>query len=46
MEQRTGFIRVGEHRIAYAAVGTGPPLVLPAQWISDLVGDWSDPGFR
>jgi pimeloyl-ACP methyl ester carboxylesterase/DNA-binding CsgD family transcriptional regulator len=43
--QRTGFFRIGGHRIAYATVGKGPPLVLPAWWVSNLVEDWKDERF-
>ena len=32
--------------IAYAVTGEGPPLVLPAWWVSDLEKDWQDPGWR
>jgi pimeloyl-ACP methyl ester carboxylesterase len=33
-------------RIAYATVGTGPPLVLPALWISHLELEWGFAEFR
>src|SRR4051812_21513067 len=46
VEQRTGFFRVDAHRIAYATVGEGPPLVLPAWWVSNIVEDWKDTRFR
>lgn len=32
--------------IAYAVSGDGPPLVLPAWWVSDLERDWRDPSWR
>ena len=32
--------------IAYAVTGQGPPLVLPAWWVSDLEKDWQDPSWR
>jgi pimeloyl-ACP methyl ester carboxylesterase/DNA-binding CsgD family transcriptional regulator len=44
--QQTGFLRFEGSRIAYATVGTGLPLVLPAWWVSNLVEDWNVPGFR
>lgn len=46
MEQWTGYIRVGEHRIAYATVGHGPPLVMPPWWISHIAADWENAAFR
>jgi pimeloyl-ACP methyl ester carboxylesterase/DNA-binding CsgD family transcriptional regulator len=44
--QRTDFFRLGGHRVAYASVGDGPPLVLPAWWVSNVVEDWNDERFR
>lgn len=32
--------------IAFAVSGEGPPLVLPAWWVSDLEKDWQDPSWR
>lgn len=32
--------------IAYAVTGSGPPLVLPAWWTSDVEADWEDPLWR
>jgi pimeloyl-ACP methyl ester carboxylesterase/DNA-binding CsgD family transcriptional regulator len=46
VQQQTGFLRVDGRRIAYATVGSGPPLVLPAWWVSNLVEDWNQPAFR
>lgn len=46
MVQQTGFLRFEGRRIAYATVGAGPPLVLPAWWVSNLVEDWNLPAFR
>src|SRR5579862_5370810 len=46
MRQQTGFVRFDGRRIAYATVGDGPPLVLPAWWISHLVEDWQGAAFR
>jgi pimeloyl-ACP methyl ester carboxylesterase/DNA-binding CsgD family transcriptional regulator len=46
MEQRTGFLEHDGRRIAYATVGEGPPLVLPAFWISHVGEDWRYPSFR
>jgi pimeloyl-ACP methyl ester carboxylesterase len=33
-------------RLAYATVGTGPPLVKTANWLSHLEYDWSSPIWR
>jgi pimeloyl-ACP methyl ester carboxylesterase/DNA-binding CsgD family transcriptional regulator len=33
-------------RIAYAVAGTGPPLLVPAAWISHLELLWQDPAYR
>jgi hypothetical protein len=30
----------GWGRIAFAVVGSGPPLVLPAWWVSNVAEDW------
>src|SRR5215469_11218856 len=40
MEGRTGFLRYDGHRVAYATVGEGPVLVLPAWWVSHVTEDW------
>ena len=41
MRQTTGFARLPDgQRIAFAVVGSGPPLVLPAWWVSNVVEDW------
>lgn len=44
--QRTGFFHFEGHRIAFASVGEGPPLVLPAWWVSSIVEDWKAERFR
>ncbi len=46
MEQQTGFVEFDGRRIAYATVGEGPLLVMPSWWVSHLVEDWRDAGFR
>jgi pimeloyl-ACP methyl ester carboxylesterase/DNA-binding CsgD family transcriptional regulator len=46
MAQQTGFVELDGRRIAYALVGDGPPLVLPAWWVSNLVEDWGGTAFR
>ena len=46
MSQETGFLRFDGWRIAYATVGAGPELVLPAWWVSNIVEDWNSPAFR
>ncbi len=45
MRQTTGFARLPDGgRVAFAVVGSGPAVVLPAWWVSNLVEDWhSDP---
>ncbi|TQS42553.1 alpha/beta fold hydrolase [Cryptosporangium phraense] len=45
-DQRIGFVAVPGGRIAYAEVGSGPPLVLPTPWISHLELDWESPEYR
>ena len=45
-EQRTGFFRSDGHRIGFATLGEGPPLVLPAWWVSNVVEDWKSERFR
>jgi pimeloyl-ACP methyl ester carboxylesterase/DNA-binding CsgD family transcriptional regulator len=47
MQNETGFLEVGGHRMAYASVGSGPGvLVLPAWWVSHVTEDWQAIGFR
>jgi pimeloyl-ACP methyl ester carboxylesterase/DNA-binding CsgD family transcriptional regulator len=41
MEQEIRFCGVGDARVAFATVGSGPPLLLPAPWISHLELEWS-----
>jgi pimeloyl-ACP methyl ester carboxylesterase/DNA-binding CsgD family transcriptional regulator len=45
MRQTTGFARLPDGgRVAFAVVGSGPAVVLPAWWVSNMVEDWhSDP---
>jgi pimeloyl-ACP methyl ester carboxylesterase len=41
MRQTTGFVRLpGGRRVAFAVAGDGPPVVLPAWWVSHVVEDW------
>ena len=41
MRQTTGFARLPDgRRIAYAVVGSGPAVVLPAWWVSNVAEDW------
>jgi pimeloyl-ACP methyl ester carboxylesterase/DNA-binding CsgD family transcriptional regulator len=44
--QQTGFFRFDGHRIAFATVGSGAPIVLPAWWVSNVVEDWKIPAYR
>ena len=41
VQHTTGFARAPDgSRIAYATVGSGPPIVLPAWWVSHVLEDW------
>jgi len=41
VRQTTGFARLPDgRRIAFAEVGSGPAVVLPAWWVSNVVEDW------
>jgi pimeloyl-ACP methyl ester carboxylesterase/DNA-binding CsgD family transcriptional regulator len=46
LEQEIRFCTVGDARVAYATVGTGPTLMLPALWISHLELEWGFDEFR
>lgn len=46
MEQELRFCPTSVGRIAYATVGAGPPLVLPAWWVSHQELLWEDAAFR
>ena len=46
MRQEVRFCRVPGGRMACAAVGDGPPLVLAPWWISHIELDWERPDFR
>jgi pimeloyl-ACP methyl ester carboxylesterase/DNA-binding CsgD family transcriptional regulator len=46
MDQRTSFLQFESHRIAYASVGDGPVLVMPAWWVSHVVEDWTHAPLR
>jgi pimeloyl-ACP methyl ester carboxylesterase/DNA-binding CsgD family transcriptional regulator len=47
VRQTTGFARMPDGgRIAFAVVGSGPALVLPAWWVSNVVEDWHFDPFR
>lgn len=47
MDQQIRFCRAADDvRIAYATVGTGPPLVKAANWLSNLEFDWHSPVWR
>jgi pimeloyl-ACP methyl ester carboxylesterase/DNA-binding CsgD family transcriptional regulator len=45
VEQEIRFCDVDGCRLAYAAIGEGPLLVLPTWWISHLEADWEDDAF-
>jgi pimeloyl-ACP methyl ester carboxylesterase/DNA-binding CsgD family transcriptional regulator len=40
------FLPLGARRLAYEVRGDGPPLVVPAWWVSHLELDWQNPGVR
>ena len=40
MDGRTDFLRFDGHRVAYATLGDGPALLLPAWWVSHVTQDW------
>src|SRR5262245_59167540 len=44
--QQIRFAAVDGHRFAYATVGSGPPLLLPALWIGHLELEWGFAEFR
>jgi len=46
MDQQIRFCSIATGRIAYAEVGAGPALVLPAWWVSHLELDWEGAPFR
>jgi pimeloyl-ACP methyl ester carboxylesterase len=44
LEQQIGFCtNASGARVAYATLGKGPPLVIPAMWLSHLQLTWQDP---
>ena len=46
MEQEIRFCELDGRRIAYAAVGEGPPLVFGGRWVTHLEEEWADPRTR
>lgn len=40
------FLPLGARRLAYEVRGDGPPLIVPAWWVSHLELDWQHPGVR
>jgi pimeloyl-ACP methyl ester carboxylesterase/DNA-binding CsgD family transcriptional regulator len=47
LEQRIRFCTTPDHvRLAYAAHGSGPPLVKAANWLTHLEFDWQSPVWR
>ena len=46
LEQEIRFCAVGGSRVAYATVGSGPPLLLPALWVSHLELEWGFAEYR
>ena len=46
-EQRIAFCRAPDRvRLAYATVGSGPPIVKPGNWLNHLELDWESPIYR
>ena len=45
-EQEIRFCAAGEARVAYATVGSGPALLLPALWVSHLELEWGFEEYR
>jgi pimeloyl-ACP methyl ester carboxylesterase/DNA-binding CsgD family transcriptional regulator len=45
-EQSIRFASVGGRRLAWAAVGDGPPLLMGGWWMSHLELDWAQPRFQ
>jgi pimeloyl-ACP methyl ester carboxylesterase/DNA-binding CsgD family transcriptional regulator len=45
-EQEIRFCAAGDARVAYATVGSGPALLLPALWVSHLELEWGFEDFR
>lgn len=46
VEQDIRFCELDGRRIAYAAVGEGPPLVFGGRWVTHLEEEWDDPHAR
>jgi len=46
LEQEIRFCAAGGGRVAYATAGSGPPLLIPALWISHLELEWEFAEFR
>lgn len=47
MEPKIRFCTDGDgRRLAYAVHGDGPPVVVPAWWVSHLERDWDEPQFK
>jgi pimeloyl-ACP methyl ester carboxylesterase len=46
LDQEIRFCAAPGGRVAYATVGAGPPLLLPALWISHLELEWGFPEYR
>ena len=45
-EQLVRFAELNGRRVAWAAVGEGPPMVMGGWWMSHLELDWGNPRFR
>lgn len=46
MEQEIRFVDTGAGRIAYATIGSGPPLLVSCWWVGHLEYQWESASFR
>jgi pimeloyl-ACP methyl ester carboxylesterase/DNA-binding CsgD family transcriptional regulator len=46
MEQEIRFVGTGAGRIAYATIGSGPPLLVSCWWVGHLEYQWESASFR
>jgi pimeloyl-ACP methyl ester carboxylesterase/DNA-binding CsgD family transcriptional regulator len=46
VEQEIRFLPLRGHKLAFATVGSGSPIVVPGWWVSHLELDWHDRRFR
>ncbi len=46
MRQAIGFVNTSQGRVAYATVGSGPPLLCDTGWVSHLEFSWREAAYR